>query len=269
MHLWGVECILAVVGTGGPVKGSNITRASCVRSVRRENIPVHHASDWSVMRIYPCRWHEGDRRLFVARFQHMEIITQYQGVREKLKSFGDGGNLAVSRVERELLLKVTNRLACLRLLWCSHDGPIGRMLRGYMLTTDRLDACCAGIFSRRTDRTHAARVYSHDAPIGRMLRGYILTTDRSDGRGWQVVRDFLEQLNAPPTEAEAPEVEEVAEGWEQLKGEMQEDVQSVKEGIRQIRKSTPKPASEGETEEEIARSKCPPSPNPLPTPSLD
>eukprot|EP00976_Prorocentrum_cordatum_P038073 773371-Prorocentrum_minimum.AAC.1 len=86
-----------------------------------------------------------------------------------------------------------------------------------------------------------------------MLRGYILTTDRSDGRGWQVVRDFLEQLNAPPTEAEAPEVEEVAEGWEQLKGEMQEDVQSVKEGIRQIRKSTPKPASEGETEEEIAR----------------
>eukprot|EP00976_Prorocentrum_cordatum_P039557 803982-Prorocentrum_minimum.AAC.1 len=28
--------------------------ASCVRLVHRENIPVLHASDWYIVRIYPC-----------------------------------------------------------------------------------------------------------------------------------------------------------------------------------------------------------------------
>eukprot|EP00976_Prorocentrum_cordatum_P037140 755354-Prorocentrum_minimum.AAC.1 len=37
-----------------------------------------------------------------------------------------------------------------------------------------------GIFSRRTNRMHEARVYSHDGPIGHSKRGYILTTDQSE-----------------------------------------------------------------------------------------
>eukprot|EP00976_Prorocentrum_cordatum_P082579 1184868-Prorocentrum_minimum.AAC.2 len=37
-----------------------------------------------------------------------------------------------------------------------------------------------GIFSRRTNRTQEARVYSHDGSIGHSERGYILTTDQSD-----------------------------------------------------------------------------------------
>eukprot|EP00959_Pyramimonas_sp_CCMP1952_P106412 2224515-Pyramimonas_sp.AAC.1 len=36
------------------------------------------------------------------------------------------------------------------------------------------------IFSRRTNRTQVAQVYSHDGPIGRKSRRYILTTDPSD-----------------------------------------------------------------------------------------
>eukprot|EP00959_Pyramimonas_sp_CCMP1952_P023698 497885-Pyramimonas_sp.AAC.1 len=46
------------------------------------------------------------------------------------------------------------------------------------------DAARAGIFSRRTNRTQATRVYSH-GPIGHRTRGYILTMDPSDaGRAW-------------------------------------------------------------------------------------
>eukprot|EP00976_Prorocentrum_cordatum_P053063 1070668-Prorocentrum_minimum.AAC.1 len=37
-----------------------------------------------------------------------------------------------------------------------------------------------GIFSRRTNRTQKAWVYSHNGPIGRRKRGYILITDQSD-----------------------------------------------------------------------------------------
>eukprot|EP00959_Pyramimonas_sp_CCMP1952_P229237 4793114-Pyramimonas_sp.AAC.1 len=33
----------------------------------------------------------------------------------------------------------------------SHDGPIGRRTRGYILTTVQADAGRAGIFSRRTN----------------------------------------------------------------------------------------------------------------------
>eukprot|EP00959_Pyramimonas_sp_CCMP1952_P236498 4942309-Pyramimonas_sp.AAC.1 len=40
----------------------------------------------------------------------------------------------------------------------------------------------AGIFSRRTNRTYTARVYSRDGPIGRITRGYILVTDQSDAK---------------------------------------------------------------------------------------
>eukprot|EP00959_Pyramimonas_sp_CCMP1952_P035281 739125-Pyramimonas_sp.AAC.1 len=36
------------------------------------------------------------------------------------------------------------------------------------------------IFSRRTNQTQKARLYSHDGPIRRRKRGYILTTDQSD-----------------------------------------------------------------------------------------
>eukprot|EP00976_Prorocentrum_cordatum_P000913 18411-Prorocentrum_minimum.AAC.1 len=46
--------------------------------------------------------------------------------------------------------------------------------------TDQSDAGHAGIFSRRTNRTKDARVYSHDGPIGRRTHGYILTTDQLD-----------------------------------------------------------------------------------------
>eukprot|EP00959_Pyramimonas_sp_CCMP1952_P453024 9467562-Pyramimonas_sp.AAC.1 len=40
---------------------------------------------------------------------------------------------------------------------CSHDRPIGRRTRGYVLTTDPSDAGRAGILSRRTNRTQPAR----------------------------------------------------------------------------------------------------------------
>eukprot|EP00976_Prorocentrum_cordatum_P030740 625625-Prorocentrum_minimum.AAC.1 len=52
----------------------------------------------------------------------------------------------------------------------SHDGPIRRRKRGYILTTDRSHAGSASIFSRRTDQTQEARVYSHDGPIRRRKR---------------------------------------------------------------------------------------------------
>eukprot|EP00976_Prorocentrum_cordatum_P035759 727030-Prorocentrum_minimum.AAC.1 len=35
------------------LRASNYTRASCVRLVRRENMPAHPASDWSAVRICP------------------------------------------------------------------------------------------------------------------------------------------------------------------------------------------------------------------------
>eukprot|EP00976_Prorocentrum_cordatum_P116402 1196156-Prorocentrum_minimum.AAC.5 len=51
---------------------------------------------------------------------------------------------------------------------------------GFGLMTDQSDARRAGIFSRRTNQTQNARVYSHNGPIRRKTRGYILTTDQSD-----------------------------------------------------------------------------------------
>eukprot|EP00976_Prorocentrum_cordatum_P063832 1177242-Prorocentrum_minimum.AAC.1 len=62
----------------------------------------------------------------------------------------------------------------------SHDGPIRRRKRGYILTMDQSEAGSAGSLSQRTNLTQEARVYSHDGPIRRINRGYILTMDRSD-----------------------------------------------------------------------------------------
>eukprot|EP00976_Prorocentrum_cordatum_P112760 1195588-Prorocentrum_minimum.AAC.3 len=44
---------------------------------------------------------------------------------------------------------------------------------------DQSDAGSAGIFSRWTNQTQEARVYSHDGPIRRRKRRYILTMDQS------------------------------------------------------------------------------------------
>eukprot|EP00976_Prorocentrum_cordatum_P070915 1180118-Prorocentrum_minimum.AAC.1 len=46
--------------------------------------------------------------------------------------------------------------------------------------TDQSDTGSAGIFSRRTNRTQKAKVYSHGGPIRRRKRKYILTADQSD-----------------------------------------------------------------------------------------
>eukprot|EP00976_Prorocentrum_cordatum_P099404 1191823-Prorocentrum_minimum.AAC.1 len=40
----------------------------------------------------------------------------------------------------------------------------------YILTTDQSDAGSAGIFSRQTNRTQEAQVYSHDGPLRRRKR---------------------------------------------------------------------------------------------------
>eukprot|EP00959_Pyramimonas_sp_CCMP1952_P172653 3607622-Pyramimonas_sp.AAC.1 len=45
---------------------------------------------------------------------------------------------------------------------------------------DQSDAGTVGMFSRRTNRTKEAWVYSHGGPIGRRKHGYILTADQSD-----------------------------------------------------------------------------------------
>eukprot|EP00959_Pyramimonas_sp_CCMP1952_P377958 7917269-Pyramimonas_sp.AAC.1 len=50
------------------------------------------------------------------------------------------------------------------------DGPIGRTKRRFILTTDQSDAGSVDIFSRRTNRTHEARVYSRDGPMSSHLR---------------------------------------------------------------------------------------------------
>eukprot|EP00959_Pyramimonas_sp_CCMP1952_P246285 5147621-Pyramimonas_sp.AAC.1 len=59
-------------------------------------------------------------------------------------------------------------------------GVAGAALRDQ----DRSGCCSAvlmvGIFSRRTNQTQEARVYSHDGPIRRRKRGYIITMDQSD-----------------------------------------------------------------------------------------
>eukprot|EP00976_Prorocentrum_cordatum_P065602 1177969-Prorocentrum_minimum.AAC.3 len=53
----------------------------------------------------------------------------------------------------------------------SHDGPIRRRERGYILTMDQSDVGSVGIFSRWTNQMQDAQVYSHDGPIRRRERG--------------------------------------------------------------------------------------------------
>eukprot|EP00976_Prorocentrum_cordatum_P106155 1194395-Prorocentrum_minimum.AAC.6 len=60
------------------------------------------------------------------------------------------------------------------------------------------------IFSRRTNRTHEARVYSHGGPIGHMMRGYILKADggatmycRAHGKEVRCARDDCGRVAAP------------------------------------------------------------------------
>eukprot|EP00959_Pyramimonas_sp_CCMP1952_P133673 2795197-Pyramimonas_sp.AAC.2 len=60
----------------------------------------------------------------------------------------------------------------------THNGPIGRKTRGYILTPDQSDAIRVGIFSRRTNQTQDARVHSHVGPIRRKTRGYLSTGRR-------------------------------------------------------------------------------------------
>eukprot|EP00959_Pyramimonas_sp_CCMP1952_P121556 2541705-Pyramimonas_sp.AAC.1 len=51
----------------------------------------------------------------------------------------------------------------------SHDGPIRRRKRGYILAMDRSDAGSAGIFSRWTNQTQVARVRSPSGPKKKIL----------------------------------------------------------------------------------------------------
>eukprot|EP00959_Pyramimonas_sp_CCMP1952_P153085 3202273-Pyramimonas_sp.AAC.1 len=59
-------------------------------------------------------------------------------------------------------------------------GPIKRRKRKYILTTYQSDKASASIFSRRTNQTQEAQVYSHDGPIRQSKHKYILTTEQSD-----------------------------------------------------------------------------------------
>eukprot|EP00959_Pyramimonas_sp_CCMP1952_P100062 2092454-Pyramimonas_sp.AAC.1 len=54
------------------------------------------------------------------------------------------------------------------------QGPMGVFITsGYILTTDQSDAGSAGIFSRRTNQTQEARVYSRYGPIRRRKRNLL------------------------------------------------------------------------------------------------
>eukprot|EP00959_Pyramimonas_sp_CCMP1952_P188488 3941973-Pyramimonas_sp.AAC.1 len=53
---------------------------------------------------------------------------------------------------------------------------------GYILTREQSDAGSAGIFSRGTNRTQEARVYSHEGPI-RLPGTYISLSERSTAPG--------------------------------------------------------------------------------------
>eukprot|EP00959_Pyramimonas_sp_CCMP1952_P279310 5839815-Pyramimonas_sp.AAC.1 len=61
---------------------------------------------------------------------------------------------------------------------------------------DQSDAGSAGTFSRWTNQTQEARVYTHDGPIRRRKRGSILTMDQSERevRTWSVPRAFCSRF---------------------------------------------------------------------------
>eukprot|EP00959_Pyramimonas_sp_CCMP1952_P162867 3404867-Pyramimonas_sp.AAC.1 len=80
----------------------------------------------------------------------------------------DSGLNSHSEYSRRLFLRETSR------------RPIRRRKRRYVLTADQSDAGSAGMFSRRTNQTREAQVYSQGGPIRRKKRRYILTADQSD-----------------------------------------------------------------------------------------
>eukprot|EP00959_Pyramimonas_sp_CCMP1952_P126098 2636855-Pyramimonas_sp.AAC.1 len=61
---------------------------------------------------------------------------------------------------------------------------------------DQSDPRSAGIFSRWTNQTQEAQVYSHDGPIRRKKRRYILTMEQSDARHAGI---FSRWTNPAPT----------------------------------------------------------------------
>eukprot|EP00959_Pyramimonas_sp_CCMP1952_P200180 4186719-Pyramimonas_sp.AAC.1 len=65
------------------------------------------------------------------------------------------------------------RLSCMCLAastTCT-EGPIRHRKRRYILTADQSDTGIAGIFSRQTNQTQEAQVYSHGGPTRQMKHG--------------------------------------------------------------------------------------------------
>eukprot|EP00976_Prorocentrum_cordatum_P112406 1195525-Prorocentrum_minimum.AAC.9 len=83
----------------------------------------------------------------------------------------------------------------------SHDGPIGRRKRGYILTTDQSDAGSTVIFSQRTNRTQEAQVYSHDGPISGPIAHLVGVVAVGAGEHLRGPVLFLEPRVAPLTRA--------------------------------------------------------------------
>ena len=54
------------------------------------------------------KWNLVDHELFVRQFGDLKIVQQYRGVRKKLLGMGEGGAVALARVEMEILLKVVS-----------------------------------------------------------------------------------------------------------------------------------------------------------------
>eukprot|EP00959_Pyramimonas_sp_CCMP1952_P283299 5922137-Pyramimonas_sp.AAC.1 len=87
---------------------------------------------------------------------------------------------------------------------CSHDGPIRRSKRAFVLTMDQSDAVSVRIFSRWTNQTQEACVYYRDGPIRRSKRAYILTMDQSDAGSVRILSRWTNQTQeylaggAPP-----------------------------------------------------------------------
>eukprot|EP00959_Pyramimonas_sp_CCMP1952_P025577 536979-Pyramimonas_sp.AAC.1 len=50
---WGVECTLAVIGTGGPVRRSNIMKVLTVNYIVSVSSPAFTAAANPIVRIYP------------------------------------------------------------------------------------------------------------------------------------------------------------------------------------------------------------------------
>eukprot|EP00959_Pyramimonas_sp_CCMP1952_P049401 1031970-Pyramimonas_sp.AAC.1 len=75
---------------------------------------------------------------------------------ERLATVAEAEAAFAEKRRLKLIQEVVNRL----IDKVSHDGPIRRGRRRYILTTDQSDAGSVGIFSRRTNQTREAWVYS-------------------------------------------------------------------------------------------------------------